>query len=123
MERAITLIGQKVGEVVARSHFIETEPWGFESENKFLNACIKVSTTHSPHDCLLLTQQIERQLGRTAKSQGGQYHDRPIDIDLLLYDDLHLTLPDLVLPHPLMHERDFVMRPLREVMRLGGGRL
>lgn len=115
MERAITLVGLRVGSVVARSHFLETEPWGFSSPNKFLNCCIKVMTALSPHDCLLATQAIERELGRQHKSVGGHYADRPIDIDLLLYDDLHITEPDLQLPHPHMHERDFVMRPLKEI--------
>ena len=70
----------------------------------------------SPRRCLLETQQIERDLGRTQKSTNGQYHDRPIDIDLLLYDNLHVDEKDFTLPHPHMHERDFVMIPLREIL-------
>jgi 2-amino-4-hydroxy-6-hydroxymethyldihydropteridine diphosphokinase len=62
------------------------------------------------------TQRIERQLGRTQKSVGGIYHDRPIDIDILLYDDWTVRLPDLTIPHPLMFQRDFVMRPLMEIL-------
>lgn len=115
MERAIMLVGQRVGSVVARSSFIETEPWGFESDNKFLNCCIKVQTALTPHQCLIETQKIERELGRKHKSVNQHYADRPIDIDLLLYDNLQVDEPDLKLPHPHMQERDFVMIPLREI--------
>ena len=65
---------------------------------------------------LKATQDIERTLGRTQKSTDGQYHDRPIDIDILLYDDLHVNEPDLVIPHPHMNERQFVLQPLSEII-------
>ena len=116
MRRAINLINDEVGNVDRESSPLETEPWGFESENKFLNMCVRVSTTLSPEQVLDATQGIERRLGRTSKSVGGLYHDRPIDIDILMYDDLHISTPRLTLPHPLMRERDFVMRPLREIL-------
>lgn len=116
MRRAIALIGERVGAVDRQSSFIETEPWGFQSSNRFLNICVRVLTQLTPRELLDETKQIERQLGRTRKSVDGQYHDRPIDIDILMYDDLHIDQPDLVLPHPHMHERDFVMIPLREIL-------
>ena len=116
MRRAIELIAEQVGTVDRQSSAIETEPWGFESPNKFLNMCVRVQTPFSPEQALHATQAIECQLGRTAKSVDGHYHDRPIDIDLLMYDDLHLSTPELTLPHPFMHERDFVMTPLREIL-------
>ena len=116
LNRAITLIEERVGAVQRVSSFIETEPWGFESANPFLNAAVMVRTTLSPIECLDRTQQIERELGRKTKSKGGKYHDRPIDIDLLLYGDLKLSTPRLTIPHPHMYERDFVMIPLREIM-------
>ena len=116
MRRAIELVNTKVGRVDRESSPLETEPWGFESQNKFLNMCIRVLTPLSPFQVLDTTQDIERQLGRTVKSTDGQYHDRPIDIDMLMYDDLHVSTPRLTLPHPLMHERDFVMIPLREIL-------
>ena len=115
MRRAINLINDEVGTVERESSPLETEPWGFESQNKFLNMCIRVLTTLSPEQVLDATQDIERRLGRTSKSVNGQYHDRPIDIDLLMYDDLHVATPRLTLPHPHMQERDFVMVPLREI--------
>ena len=116
LHRAIELIGERIGTVQRVSSFIETEPWGFQSEHPFLNAACKVLTTLTPRQCLRETQRIERELGRTSKSRHGIYHDRPIDIDLLLYGDLHLSTPTLTLPHPRMYERDFVMIPLREIM-------
>ena len=116
LNRAITLIEERVGAVQRVSSFIETEPWGFESEHPFLNAAVMVRTTLSPIECLDATQQIERELGRKKKSKNGIYHDRPIDIDLLLYGDLKLSTPRLTIPHPHMYERDFVMIPLREIL-------
>lgn len=116
MRRAIHLINNEVGCVDRESSPIKTEPWGFESANKFLNMCIRVQTSLSPEAVLDVTQDIERRLGRTLKSVDGQYHDRPIDIDMLMYDNLHLSTPRLTLPHPHMHERDFVMIPLREIL-------
>ena len=121
---AIALIGERVGTVTRQSSFIETEPWGYESENKYLNAVILTETDKTPREVLLLTQQIERDLGRTTKSVTSHlspltshlYKDRPIDIDILLFDDITIDEPDLKIPHPLMKERDFVMIPLREIM-------
>ena len=116
LRRAIMLIGERIGAVQRVSSFIETEPWGFESEHPFLNAAVMVLTTLSPIECLDATQQIERELGRKKKSKNGIYHDRPIDIDLLLYGDQTISTPRLTIPHPHMFERDFVMIPLREIM-------
>jgi len=116
LRRAIQLIGERIGTLQRVSSFIETEPWGFQSEHPFLNAACLVQTTLSPEQCLDETQKIERELGRKRKSRDGVYCDRPIDIDLLLYGDLKLNTPRLTLPHPHMLERDFVMIPLREIM-------
>lgn len=116
MQSAILLLGKQAGSVDRVSSAIETEPWGFKSANKFLNMCVRIITTLSPEQLLVTTKDIELQLGRTTKSVNGQYHDRPIDIDILAYDDLHINTPSLTLPHPHMHERDFVMIPLREIL-------
>ena len=122
---AIEKIGKLVGEVVRQSAFYETEPWGFQSENMFVNAAVKVKTTLTPMQLLRTTQRIERELGRKKKSQSQSpntqhptpvYHDRPIDIDILLYGDLVVDEPELKIPHPLMWTRDFVMVPLREII-------
>lgn len=113
---AIKNIGELVGDVVRQSALYETEPWGFRSDNRFVNATVCVDTQLSPRRLLEVTQRIEMEMGRTLKSAGGEYHDRIIDIDILLYGDLHIDEPDLKIPHPLMHERDFVMTPLNEIM-------
>ena len=113
---AIKNIGELVGDVVRQSALYETEPWGFRSDNRFVNAAVCVDTQLSPRRLLEVTQRIEREMGRTLKSDGGEYHDRIIDIDILLYGDLHIDEPDLKIPHPLMHERHFVMTPLNEIM-------
>ena len=119
LKRAVRLIGERVGEVTRQSTFIETEPWGFESANKFLNAVILCETDMTPREVLEATQQIERDMGRQKTvhrtSLHRTYTDRPIDIDILLYDDLTVDEPDLKIPHPLMEQRDFVMIPLREI--------
>jgi len=115
LSEAIRLIAERVGQVVRQSSFIETEPWGFRSDNTFLNAVILCETDKTPREVLLLTQQIERDMGRRQKSVSVGYIDRTIDIDILLYDDLTVDEPDLKIPHPLMHQRDFVMRPLEEI--------
>ncbi len=113
--QAIRLISEQVGKVTRQSSLIETEPWGFESNNKFLNAVILCETTKPPREVLEITQQIERDMGRTKKSVSVGYSDRTVDIDILLYDDLTIDEPDLKIPHPLMHKRDFVMIPLKEI--------
>ena len=131
---AITTIGRRIGPIRAQSAFLATEPWGFESDNTFLNCAVCVETTLSPIALLDETQQIERDMGRTQKSTSQlstvncqlstvncqlstvTYHDRIIDIDILLYDDLHITTPRLTIPHPLMYKRDFVLIPLREIL-------
>ena len=114
MITAAALLAERVGDVLALSGFYETEPWGFQSENTFLNAALRLETSLSPLELLKATQQIEVEMGRTQKSN-GTYHDRIIDIDILLYDDLILQTPELTLPHPLMQDRRFVMEPLLEI--------
>ena len=113
---ALRLVDLCVGHVERISPFYETAPWGFQSEHPFLNAAARVTTCLSPYECLAVTQHIERQLGRTRKSVDGQYHDRTIDIDLLRYDDLHIQTEKLTLPHPLIEEREFVKRPLNDLL-------
>ena len=116
LRKAIEEINKLVGDVTRQSTFYVTEPWGFQSEHLFANAAICCTTVHTPREVLTLTQKIERKMGRGKKSVGGQYHDRIIDIDILLYDDITVDEPDLKIPHPLMRERDFVMKPLQEIL-------
>lgn len=113
---AIEEIEKQVGHVVRQSAFHVTEPVGFQSSHLFTNAAVCCRTELSPRELLKVTQGIERQMGRRRKSKNGIYHDRVIDIDILLYDDIQVDEPDLVIPHPRMYERPFVMIPLEEVM-------
>ena len=112
--KAAALLAERVGDILALSGSMETEPWGFESENLFLNAAIKMETPLTPDELLSATQAIEREMGREKKSD-GTYHDRVIDIDILLYDNRVIEHPGLIVPHPLMQERLFVMAPLAEI--------
>ena len=116
IHEAIRRIEELIGTVECQSTLLVTEPWGFESENPFVNAAIRCSTELQPMEVLRLSQEIERAMGRTQKSVDGKYHDRIIDIDILMYDDLHIDTKILKLPHPLMKEREFVMIPLKEVL-------
>ena len=115
LRNAIQQIEERIGRVISLSAFYVTTPWGFDSDNSFLNAAICVETSFSPISVLHETKEIELQMGRTHKSVNGIYSDRLIDIDLLLYDDLLLNTDDLLLPHPLMTQRLFVMEPLAEI--------
>ena len=125
LDAAVSLLQQQVGEVLYTSAYVESEPWGFSSEHGFTNAVTVVRTELEPMALLDVTQQIERQMGRTHKHRPGEaYTDRIIDLDILLYDDLQLQTERLTIPHPLIEERDFVRLPLQEcreaveVMRL-----
>ena len=112
---ALELIANEVGTIMSTSDIIETEPWGFESRNAFLNMVTKVETDLQPLQALHATQQIERRLGRNEKTADRDYHDRLIDIDILLYDNLVMNTPELTIPHPLMYQRRFVMEPLSQI--------
>ena len=131
LNAALHLLNERVGEQLACSSVHRSAPMGFESENEFANIVAVYDTPYSPEEVLLITQQIEREMGRTQKSVNGVYHDRIIDIDLLQaltqssspFEEENCTEGEevvcksetLTLPHPRMQERDFVMIPLREV--------
>ena len=120
LREALRLLDARVGEQLACSSVYRNAPQGFESDNEFANIVVVYRTSYSPEDVLLITQQIERDMGRTQKSVDGIYHDRVIDIDLLkAIENSKLIIRNsssLTLPHPHMQERDFVMVPLGEVL-------
>lgn len=122
--RAIELLHERVGECIACSSVYRSAPQGFVSDNEFANMVAVCQTVHSPEEVLLITQQIEREMGRTEKSVDGIYHDRVIDIDLLqargneANEVIRRSGEMLTLPHPRMQERDFVMIPLHEVEQI-----
>ena len=115
LTRAIEHLSLVLGPCAAQSPFIETAPWGFESNNSFLNCAVAFDTNLAPLELLDATERIERELGRTLKSEDGNYHDRIIDIDILLYGNTVIESERLTIPHPLMHLRDFVLMPLAEI--------
>ncbi|MBR5238127.1 MAG: 2-amino-4-hydroxy-6-hydroxymethyldihydropteridine diphosphokinase [Paludibacteraceae bacterium] len=110
---AITALGQ-IGKVITVSPIYTSEPWGFESENGFYNIALILETSLSPLDLLYATQQIERDLGRTAKTTTS-YTDRIIDIDIIDYNNQTIDTQTLTLPHKLMHKRNFVLYPLADI--------
>ena len=91
IREAIEKIGELIGVVERQSALYETKPWGFSSPNDFINACVLVDTVQAPRQLLEATQQIEQEMGRIGKSVNGEYHDRIIDIDILLYDDIKVN--------------------------------
>ncbi len=117
LDKAVAMLSQRVGVVLAVSSFIESEPWGFESEHRFTNGAVAMLTSLSPFELLDATQSIEREMGRQHKHKPGEpYRDRIIDIDILLYDDLQIATGQLVIPHPHINDRDFVRLPLAEIL-------
>lgn len=117
INKALELLAEQVGPLIRRSSFFYSKPQGFDSPNEFCNLCASFETGLSPLTLLHTTQAIERKLGRTQKSIDGVYHDRVIDIDILLYEGIQLSTEELTIPHPKMKERDFVMSPLHEIMQ------
>ena len=98
--------------VLKQSAMIETEPWGVKDQPYFINMAIEVETDLSPEELLLLLKYVEKSLGREKASHWGP---RIIDLDILLYDDRIIDSADLKIPHPHLHERDFVLLPLLEI--------
>lgn len=121
LENARSRISQIIGKIVAQSSIIETEPEGFDG-NLFLNQVIKVETIFKPETLLAKTQQVEIELGRKEKTiqEGEQtrYSNRIIDVDILLYGKISIATEKLTIPHPRMFEREFVMKPLKEILLL-----
>lgn len=107
---------------IFESSVLESEPWGFESQESFLNQAIAFDTSLSAEQVLQVCQYVEDRLGRNRNlplyNDAGEriYHDRVIDIDILLYGTQHINLPHLVVPHPRLHEREFALKPLRELI-------
>lgn len=115
LKLAIDKIEEQIGEVFSVSAFYVTEPVGFESDNTFLNAVCAAKTNLTVEKVLHTSKAIEKAIGRLKKSENRQYADRIIDIDILFYDDLILKTEELTIPHPFLHERGFVLNPLKEI--------
>ena len=122
LKTAVSLLEGRLGTpCAALSSFLETEPWGYESENSFLNACVRFdlegpATRQSAREILRICKAIETEMGRIQRAPGEPYRDRIIDIDILLFGNLRMRTKTLTIPHPLMNQREFVLKPLEEIM-------
>jgi 2-amino-4-hydroxy-6-hydroxymethyldihydropteridine diphosphokinase len=109
----LTLITQEIGTITDRSSFYETEPWGFDQGENFLNMAVRVETHHDPEAVMENILQIERQCGRERSGDG--YASRTLDIDVLFYDDRVMAGERITVPHPRLQDRRFVLVPLAEI--------
>ena len=122
LQRAAECIAEQVGPIERASQICYSEAWGFTCEEEFANQAILVSTGLAADEVLMKTQAIERELGRDREAEseeklltGERYASRVVDIDIIFYDDVVVDRCDLKLPHPLLHKREFVLRPMLEV--------
>ena len=112
---ARALLSAQAGAVVEQSDYYESEPWGFESATWFINQALRIDTPLTPEQLLHTVQHIEQQLGRIRTVPSGVYTSRPIDIDILFYDNNVIHTPALTIPHPLLHQRRFALLPLCDI--------
>ena len=113
LQKAVDLIGSRIGTILSVSKVYETPAWGFESE-AFLNACIKIETEQTALDVLDSLLTIEKELGRDRNLSEG-YQARPIDLDILLFNNEIISHERLLVPHPRMELRQFVLTPLADI--------
>lgn len=112
--KALDLLAYDVGPIIKRSGFYETAPWGFSDQNNFVNLVAELETSLRPRQLLSRILAIEQDLGRIRQKSEG-YSGRTIDIDILFYGDAIINEDGLIIPHPRMKERRFVLVPLEEV--------
>ena len=110
--KAIQFLSQEGIRIRKRSSMHETEPWGMKDQPRFINMAIEGETGLKPKELLSVLKEIEDGIGRVATYRWGP---RLIDLDILLYENLVIDTPELTIPHPRMHEREFVLRPLAEI--------
>lgn len=115
IENALKELDKNQCKVLLKSSYYQSEAWGYESQNFFINSCAIIKTAKHPIELLDTLKSIEIKLGRTIKSQKNEYSDRTIDIDILFFDNLVLEKNDLIIPHPRLIERNFVLLPLMEI--------
>ncbi|MCK5776367.1 MAG: 2-amino-4-hydroxy-6-hydroxymethyldihydropteridine diphosphokinase [Bacteroidales bacterium] len=115
LRNAITLLEQQLGMMTHQSYFYKTAAWGFEAED-FINIGLVIETDKSAEECLQATQDVEDELGRIKEDNTQGYQDRNIDVDIIFYGDEIINTAELVIPHPRMQERNFVLQPLLEII-------
>ena len=111
--RSVDLLRRETGKVLGMSAIYESEPWGFEHSDWFLNRAVVLKTNLSPHELLKSIQRIEQAMGRIRL--GNTYQARTMDIDILFYGDLVIETPELSIPHPRIAGRMFVLKPMAEL--------
>ena len=109
------ICGMAQAALLARSSDYATPPWGKENQARFVNACVEIETSLDPHALLFTLHKIEKQFGRD-RAREQRWGPRPLDLDMLAYDDVSLQKPELTLPHPRLFERAFVLVPLAEIV-------
>jgi 2-amino-4-hydroxy-6-hydroxymethyldihydropteridine diphosphokinase len=114
LSRALAMTGKEAGRVEATSSVWETEPWGFEADEQFLNMVAVIDTVMQPLQLMQLFRSVEGRMGRR-RHGGGRYESRIIDIDILFWGDRIISVPGLEVPHPAIADRRFVLEPLCEV--------
>jgi 2-amino-4-hydroxy-6-hydroxymethyldihydropteridine diphosphokinase len=114
LSRALVFLKEEAGTILAASSVWETEPWGFEADEQFLNMVVVLRTKMQPGQLMQLFRSIEGRMGRM-RNQGGRYESRIIDIDILLWENRVISIPGLEVPHPKLADRRFVLEPLCEV--------
>jgi len=113
LARAMAILEERTGSRVSRSPVYRTEPWGYQSDHHYYNCCLAFPTELSPRILLRILQQVEKDLGRMRA--GNEFSDRIIDIDLLLLGQTVINEPGLVVPHPRLAQRRFVLQPLADI--------
>lgn len=123
LERAADMLSERVGRVEAASHIYRSEPWGFSAERPFCNQALRLTSGLEPMEVLDAALAVEQSMGRRRDKErkerevsGQRYASRVIDIDVMFYDNEVMASPRLTLPHPLLHEREFALVPLCEIM-------
>jgi len=111
--QSVDLLRRDVGRILTMSAIYESEPWGFDDPQWFLNQVIAMETNLNPLTLLAYIKQIEQILGRQRTDNG--YQPRTMDIDILLYGNHVINIPELVIPHPRMEERMFILQPMTEL--------
>jgi len=114
--QAINLISNKIGSISQQSRLYQSEPWGFEAKELFLNQVIKINTKLSAIEVLRKTQAIEQEIGRKEKTKEQNYSSRLIDIDILFFNNEIIETKELIIPHPRLHLRNFTLFPLNEII-------
>jgi 2-amino-4-hydroxy-6-hydroxymethyldihydropteridine diphosphokinase len=115
LTKSICAIENEIGEVKLKSNLYQTQAWGVEDQADFTNMVVLIETDKTPHEVLFRCLSIEKKLGRNRKG-AKKWGERIIDIDVLFYDDKLVNTPDLILPHPHLHERNFVLFPLVDIL-------